>query len=180
MPYDSSGVVHLAADVDALAPGHAQLSLSARVSGTAPEHEQTGGAGQINVIAKDAPPQLASLTPEKGGTENGTQVTLSGSDFQIGAVVYFGNQLGRITETKDSQTITALAPAQPAGTVDVTVVNPDDRSDKLAQAFTYQSVSVSGGNPSSSGGGGGGGGLGLLTLSFLLIFVYRKRTAPVC
>ena len=179
LPYDSSGVVHLIADIGPLAPGGAQLSLSAEVSGTAPEHEQTSGAGQVHVISKDTPPHLASLTPDNGDTTNGTPVTLTGSDFQAGAAVYFGTQLGRVTDTKDSQTITALAPPQAAGVVDVTVVNPDNRSDKLTQAFTYPAAVASGSTPSGGGGGGGGGSLGILTLGILLICINRKGRAGV-
>ena len=135
--------------------------------------EQDRLRGDVHVIANDTPPHLASVSPDTGDTSNGTQVTLTGSDFQAGAAVYFGTQLGRVTQTKDSQTITALAPPQNAGVVDVSVINPDDRGDKLTQAFTYPAAVASGSTPSGSGGGGGGS-LGLLTLGVLLICVKRK------
>ena len=176
VPYDSSGVVHLIADVGPLAPGGAQLSLSAKVNGSAPQHEQTTGAGQVHVVAKDTPPHLASVTPNTGDTTNGTPVTLTGSDFQVGAVVYFGTQLGKVTETKDSQTITVLAPAEDASVVDVSVVNPDDKSDKLTQSFTYPAAVASGSTPGGSSGGGGGS-LGLLTLGVLLIRINKRVRA---
>jgi hypothetical protein len=179
LPYDSKGAIHLVADVNALAPGNALLSLSAQVSGTAPVHEQASGAAQINVIAGNTPPALLSVTPNKGDTEIGTQVTLTGSDFQAGAVVYFGNALGLLAETKDSQTIAVLAPAHDAGPVDITVTNPDGQNAALAKAFTYQTASAGGVKTSGSGGGGGGGGgnLGLLTLGLLVTVAYvRRRT----
>lgn len=175
MPFDSSQEVKLEADVDNLAPGLALLSLSAEVSGTAPLHQPVAGGAQVKVIAADVPPQLVSLTPEKGETEIGTQVTLSGSDFQSGAAVYFGNRLAKITEVMDAETIIAQAPTQSAGAVDVVVINPDARSDKLALAFTYEKPAEVVVQEEGGGNGGGGGSLGLSLLGILMALLFMSR-----
>ena len=179
VPYDSSHVIQLEAAVDPLAPGQALLSINAKVSGTAPRHQDITGAGQVKVIAKAVPPQLVSLTPESGATDDGTPVTLTGNDFQAGAAVYFGNELGQAVEVIDAQTMTVMAPIQAAGVVDVIVINPDERSDKLVEAFTYRAPSAggddSGGNDSggnaNGGNSGGGGGGGATDMAFLLIML---------
>jgi len=179
VPYGSAHVIQLEAGVDRLAPGEALLSLNAQVGGTAPRHEEVTGAGQIKVIAKAVAPQLVSLTPDGGETDVGTPVTLIGNEFQAGAAVYFGNQLGQLVDVINSQRITVMAPRQTEGVVDVSIINPDERSDKLVEAFTYRAARTGDGSVSDGGGGGGGGAFHplMLTLLAALTLLGRRRVS---
>ena len=85
------------------------------------------------------PPSLASISPSSGSTNGGTSVTLSGSNFVSGATVKFGNNAAVNVVVVSSGTITAFTAPATAGTVNVTVVNPDGQSGSLSNAFTFKS-----------------------------------------
>jgi hypothetical protein len=82
-------------------------------------------------------PTLTSINPTSGPTAGGNAVTLTGTGFVNGATVLFG-AVSATSATVDSATsITAVTPAQSAGTVSVTVTNPDTQSATLPAAYTY-------------------------------------------
>lgn len=83
-----------------------------------------------------APPALTSLSPTQGSTTGGLTVTLTGDKFRSGAVVRFGTQ-SVVANFVSVTELRATTPPGPAGTVDVTVINPDGQSVTLADAFTY-------------------------------------------
>jgi phosphodiesterase/alkaline phosphatase D-like protein len=83
-----------------------------------------GGNGKFTTTAGGAPPSIKKLTPKKGSTAGGTVVTLSGAGFTGATAVAFGGvQAASFTVNTDSS-ITAETPAEPAGTVSVTVTTP--------------------------------------------------------
>jgi hypothetical protein len=86
------------------------------------------------------PPELDSISPAFGSPGGTLQVTLTGSNFQARADVSFGDDIdvteGAITDTSIVVTVTIELGA--TGRRDVTVTNPDGRSDTLANAFTIQ------------------------------------------
>ena len=93
-----------------------------------------------------APPTVTGVTPSAGPIGGGTAVTISGTGFWSGpTAVNFCAQGGSlclpatdVTLVTD-QTITAKAPAMPAGTVDVVVESPGGQSATSAQdQFTFQ------------------------------------------
>lgn len=103
-------------------------------------------------------PSVSSLSASSGGTAGGTVVTITGSNFSGASLVLFGQVAAQAFVNSATQ-ITAVAPAQGAGTVDVTVVSPTGTSAvSSADHFTYSagsaptvtSLSVSSG---STGGG---------------------------
>jgi hypothetical protein len=128
---------------------------------TTPAH----GAGSVDVVVTTpgggttltgaftfvAAPTIAGITPATGSTDadEPTQVTLTGTGFQAGATVAFGGAAATGVTVVDSTTLTALAPAHAAGTVDVVVRNPDGQSATLTGGFTY----VQGGHGPPSHGG---------------------------
>src|SRR5207245_1533672 len=81
----------------------------------------TTPADQFTYLA--AAPTVTGLTPSTGTTAGGTTVTISGSNFLGTTRVAFGGVLASFTVTSDSS-ITATAPVQTVGTVDVRVTNP--------------------------------------------------------
>ena len=82
------------------------------------------------------PPVLISASPSVGSTNGGTSVTLSGSNFLTGATVTFNTSAATNVAVTNSTTITAKAPANPAGPVNVTVTNPDGQSATLVGIAT--------------------------------------------
>jgi len=82
-------------------------------------------------------PTLTSISPASGNIAGGTPVTLTGTDFVNGATVRFG-AVAAVSVTFNSATsLTAITPAQAAGTVSVTVTNPDTQNATLNAAFLY-------------------------------------------
>jgi hypothetical protein len=85
-------------------------------------------------------PEVNSINPTFGSPGGTLQVTLTGSNFQANADVSFGDDIdvtvGAITNTSIVVTVTVELGA--TGMRDVTVTNPDGRSDTLANAFTIQ------------------------------------------
>ena len=69
-----------------------------------------------------APPVVTSLNPNAGPTAGGTTVIITGSDFPRAAVTFGATPAASFVVNSPTQ-ITAVAPAEPAGTVNVTVTN---------------------------------------------------------
>ena len=113
---------------------------SRQVSAVAPPH----GGGTIDVtvvtpigttavVAGDqytyaAAPAVQLVTPSGGSTAGGASVTIAGAGFTGAMAVEFGAVAATSFSVDSDLQITAVAPAQAAGTVDVTVVTPNGTS----------------------------------------------------
>jgi IPT/TIG domain len=92
-----------------------------------------------------AAPVIDPTTPisrVSGPSTGGNQVTIFGSGFQPGAVVFFGTGPTRFSALNCAEdggdTISCFTPAHPAGAVDVTVVNVDGQSSTTVGApYTF-------------------------------------------
>jgi hypothetical protein len=82
-------------------------------------------------------PSIRALSPPVGTVSGGTQFTITGANFQSGATVMVGSQEATIVNPTTSTSITAVAPANTAGTALVTVVNPNEQKSNTL-IFTYQ------------------------------------------
>jgi hypothetical protein len=82
-------------------------------------------------------PTLTSISPTSGNIGGGTPVTLTGTNFVNGATVRFGAVASASVTFNSATSLTAIAPAQAAGTVSVTVTNPDTQNATLGAAFLY-------------------------------------------
>jgi hypothetical protein len=117
------------------------------------EEQETG----FTYAVAGSSPKVDSVEPGFGPAGKTTWTTITGLDFRVNAKVYFGAVEAPVVEYKDYKTLRALAPAQEAGTVDVTVVNEDFGTGTLKGGFTYRSsapeiLSV---NPNSGSRAGG-------------------------
>lgn len=83
-------------------------------------------------------PSIKALTPASGSVSGGTQITITGTNFQSGATVTVGNQPASIVTPTSSTSITAVAPANTAGTTAAVVVTNPDRQKSNTLIFTYQ------------------------------------------
>jgi hypothetical protein len=80
---------------------------------------------------------LTRVSPAIGTTAGGTVVTLTGTGFLSGATVAFGTTAAASITVDSATQIRVTTAAAAAGTVAVTVTNPDTRSATLAAAFQY-------------------------------------------
>jgi acid phosphatase len=82
-------------------------------------------------------PVVSSVAPNTGSTSGGSTVTISGSGFVNGATVSFGGTLATSVTVASSSSLSVVTPAHAAGTVAVTVSNPDGLNGTLANGFSY-------------------------------------------
>jgi hypothetical protein len=99
-----------------------------------------------NFEAVDLTPVVSSLDITSGGTAGGSLVTIRGVNYTGDAgqlQVYFGNVPAKSVTVSNDTTLTAVAPPQVAGAVDVTVVSPYGVSAlSAADKFTYATLNV--------------------------------------
>lgn len=101
-------------------------------------------------------PTVSSVSPNSGSTNGGTAVTITGTNFSVGATVTFGGTAATNVSVASSTSITATTPAQTAGAVAV-AVNTGGQSGTLPNGFTYISPTptVSSVSPNSGSSNGG-------------------------
>ena len=88
-------------------------------------------------LTPGAPPTLVAIVPAKGPTNGGTLVTITGSNFELGAGVLLGGQPATGVAVNSATQITALTPPNLPGLVSVTMANPDATTATLANSYTY-------------------------------------------
>ena len=89
----------------------------------------------LQVLA-DAP-AVTAITPGWGSTAGGGTVTVTGMSFQSGATVSFGGTSSASVTFGSSTSLTAVVPAHAAGSVAVTVTNPDTQTGSLPNGYSY-------------------------------------------
>ena len=93
-----------------------------------------------------SPPVVSSISPNQAPELSAAcapTVTVLGTDFQLGASVKFGSVSAGTVNVLSPEQLTAVAPAQAAGTVDVTVTTPVGTSTTSgATKFTYDPDTV--------------------------------------
>ena len=87
-----------------------------------------------------AAPVLVSLSPPSGALAGGTEVTLSGQNFQQGCYVLFGGREALNVSVLNFTAIQLNAPVGDPGLCDVRVINPDGQDAVLQNAFQYEAV----------------------------------------
>jgi plastocyanin len=73
-------------------------------------------------------PTIKKLTPKKGPEAGGTQVTITGSGFTGATAVAFGSVAAMSFNVISDTSISAVSPAEPKSTVNVTVTGPGGTS----------------------------------------------------
>ena len=111
-------------------------------------------------VAGDVLPTVTALSPDIGSPAGGTRVTITGTGFVAGSTtVAFGSLLATDVTVTSPITITATAPAHPAGSVDVTVRTPHAGGGRSAtdplDLFAYGAPSVTSLSPSAGPTAGG-------------------------
>ena len=95
-----------------------------------------GQVGNANAFTYVAAPMLTAVAPDTGPAAGGTTVTLTGTGLTGTTDVTFGGVPATGVLVVDDTTVTAVAPAHPAGVVDVSLGTPFG-SVTLAAGFAY-------------------------------------------
>jgi len=82
-------------------------------------------------------PTVIAISPNEGSTAGEAWGTITGGQFQSGAVVRLGND-GVQAFVHNDTTIWVWTKSHPAGTVDVVVTNPGGLSGQLAGAYRFE------------------------------------------
>jgi hypothetical protein len=111
-------------------------------------------------VSADSIPQITGISPTGGPIYGGTLVTITGSGFTGATNVTFGEKSGTALNLINDSILTVITPANPAGTVDVSVYSATGTRStwKSTAVYMYEEVArprVSGISPSSGPAAGG-------------------------
>ena len=81
------------------------------------------GNGPFSIVF-DSIPQIRSVSPTSGSTTGGNSVTITGINFNGATAVLFGSVTVTSFIVNSDSSITAIVPAEAAGTIDVRVQTP--------------------------------------------------------
>ncbi|MFF2405516.1 IPT/TIG domain-containing protein [Streptomyces sp. NPDC058092] len=110
-----------------------------------------------------ATPTISSLAPNQGSAEGGNTITLTGTGFTGATSVRFGTVAAAFIAVSDTQA-TAIAPAAPVGTVNVTITTPGGTSAGIP--YAYVAVPVLGSVAPAQGSLAGGNSVTLSGTGF--------------
>jgi len=107
--------------------------------------------GAFTYATPPGPPSVASVSPASGSLNGSTNVTISGTGFNKGAIVTFGGSMATTIAVVNDTTILATTPPGAVGAADVVVTNIDPAtgvidnnctcSSTLSGGYTYTSAS---------------------------------------
>src|SRR5262249_45354652 len=121
------------------------------------------------------PPTVTQLSTSTGSTVGGTTVVITGTNFGNVIGVSFGSVAAGYFTVNSPTSITAVATAQAAGTVDVRVTTMSGTSaTSSADQFTFQDSGASSGG--SSGGGSNGGSSGSSSTAVPTVLSLRTKS----
>jgi alpha-tubulin suppressor-like RCC1 family protein len=113
------------------------------------------GAGYKHGLAFGPPPTVTKIVPKTGPAGGGTTVTITGTDLNGASAVKFGSISASSFTVNSATTITAVSPAELAGSVDVTVTTAWGTSaTSLADRFKFVPT-VTGLSPATGSSAGG-------------------------
>jgi hypothetical protein len=151
-----------------------------------------GGPGLVRICGgflpaiNITPPTVTKLSPPKGPVSGGTSVKITGTRFTGVSAVHFGATSAASYKVLSATSIVAVTPAEPAGTVDVTVTTAGGTSALVAADHFKFFPIVSSVSPSGGSTKGGtpvtvtGAGFALGTTATTIKFGTVKSTSVNC
>ena len=99
------------------------------------------GTQSVSLTGTGASPAVTAISPNNGPTTGGTTVTITGTNLTGATAVTFGGAAAASFTVNSATSITAVSPAEAAGTVDVTVTTAGGTSAKTAaDQFTFITI----------------------------------------
>lgn len=105
-------------------------------------HAAESSAKLSLTIAAPPSPSISQIVPSTGPTSGGIAVTISGSNFQSGAMVQFGSIAATAVQVTNSSQIRAVIPAESSGVVNVAVKDSDGEIATEKNAFTFKNLTL--------------------------------------
>ncbi len=128
-------------DTAIVATAPAESAATVDITVTTPSGTSTIVTGDEYTYTAPSAPTVSSLDVSSGPDGGGTVVTITGTNLQDTSAVSFGGVAAASWYLNSSTQITAVAPPQAAGTVDITVTTPAGTSvTSGSDEFTYTSV----------------------------------------
>ena len=92
--------------------------------------------------APDPAPTITSLSSNSGTIAGGEVVTITGTNFKVGAKVYFGDNVAVISSIKNTEIKVRVPASTITGLVSVKVVNADQQEVILNDGYNYVPVPI--------------------------------------
>jgi hypothetical protein len=120
-------------------PPHAAGTVPVTVTNPDNQSATFNSPGFTYMPVQSLPLSIHEIQPSSGptGQNEARLVKIEGTGFKQGAIVTFGTVAGINVTVLNSEHLVVNAPDQAAGTVDVTVTNPDSTSATKTGAYTY-------------------------------------------
>ena len=123
--------------ITATSPGRAAGTVDVTVT----TGDGTSATSSADKFTYAALPTVTAVSPVSSRMAGGSVVTITGTGFLNAGAVAFGSTAASTYTIVSSTEITATAPTEPAGTVDITVTTPVGTSaTSSADHFTYESA----------------------------------------
>ena len=120
--------------ITATAPAHALGAADVVVTNMGGE-SGTLSPGYTYVAAP--PPSISGVVPSSGSVSGGSEITINGANFVLGATVSVGGVPATVQTTTGSYIYATVPASSQPGTANVVVTNPDGQS-STPGTFTYQ------------------------------------------
>jgi uncharacterized repeat protein (TIGR01451 family) len=96
----------------------------------------SNNSGSATTTVETCPATIENAVPSSGPPDGGTEVTLAGANFQVGATVTVGGAPATGVTVTSGTEMSFFAPAVSAGTLnDIVVTNPDSSTGTLVNGF---------------------------------------------
>ncbi len=105
-----------------------------------PDHERKVCTPEVPEKRQTHLPRLDTLSPLEGSSEGGSLLKVTGQGFKPGVQVFLGSALCEGLSFLKPSELTCSTSSQPAGEVDVIVVNPDQGCDLIKRGFHFTQV----------------------------------------
>lgn len=132
-------VVNSPTSITAVSPS--KFAGTSSVTVTNADLQTSTMAGAFTYIAPSSVPIVTRISATGDGIAGGAKITISGNNFLPSSTVAFGGVQATDVVINSPTSITATAPAQAAGTVNITVTNGASVG-TLTNAFTYTGAST--------------------------------------
>lgn len=135
----------------------------------------------VAIDPEGAAPRVDSVSPNFGTTGKATEIAIIGTGFRVGVGAQLGATRLGVLRLEGSTLIQAVVPAEMApGTYDLTVINADETTTTLREAFVVAaeaSSGCSGAGANGPGPWGGASGFALVAVGLLAVGARRRRLA---
>jgi hypothetical protein len=124
--------------ITATTPVHPTARVDVVVTNPTGQSGRLRGGYAYAAVVQGPQPSITAVSPNTGTVGGGGEITITGFNFQPGAIVRLNDTaLKTFSYGSSSTTLYAQVPAHAPATVDLIVINPDGRSATLGRGYRY-------------------------------------------